>query len=393
MLFQNARLILKDGVLEDGSLRMEAGIIERVGKNIPQNECEEVVDCRGLYLSPGFIDIHSHGGGDHDIMDGDAEDIILAARAHLQHGTTTYYPTTMTSSDEDLFRTFDCFRRALECSEALPHMPGLHLEGPFLNPLEKGAQSDEYIKLPLPENYLPLLEKGDGIIARVSFAPELEGALSLAQELSRRGIMAAAGHTAATYEEIERAYDEGVRHLTHFYSGMSTITRRGGFRILGAVEAGYLLDGMSIELISDGIHLPPELLRMILKLKDHDHICLITDSMRGAGMGEGPSILGARDTGTKVIIEDGIAKLPDRSCFAGSICTMDRAVRTMRDKAGLSLAEAIRMASFNPARFMGIDSRTGSLEAGKAADLLIFDEDIGIKEVYVSGRRAFRERA
>lgn len=392
MLFVNAQVIKEDGILDNGCVRVENGRIAAVGKCISALPEEEVIDCGGLYLSPGFIDLHSHGGGGFDIMDGTAEDIIGAARAHLHHGTTTYYPTTMTSSNEALYRTYECFRKALERDEDVPHLPGLHLEGPFFSPAEKGAQPDEYIQLPTRENYLPILEKGDGIIRRVSFAPELEGAISLADELKNRGIMAAAGHTAADYQEIQKAYEHGVGHLTHFYSSMSTITRRSGFRILGAVEAGYLIDGMTVELIADGMHLPPELLKLILKCKDHDHICLITDSMRGAGMSEGPSILGAKDTGTAVIIEDGIAKMPDRSCFAGSVCTMDRAVRTMRDKAGLTLVEAVRMATLNPARFMKIDDHTGSIAEGKDADLLLFDEKIEIKDIYVSGRRIVRER-
>lgn len=179
-----------------------------------------------------------------------------------------------------------------------------------------------------------ILEHAQGCIARWSLAPELPGALQMADRLVPLGIVLSAGHTAATYDEMSAAYDHGVRHLTHFYSGMSTIVRKGGFRVLGVVESGYLIDGLSVELIADGMHLPPPLLKMILKCKDHEKICLCTDSMRGAGMPDGPSILGSLKDGQQVIIEDGIAKMPDRTCFAGSVATDDRLVRVMVQKAG-----------------------------------------------------------
>ncbi|QTQ11346.1 N-acetylglucosamine-6-phosphate deacetylase [Treponema parvum] len=406
MLFINARVILESGILQNGFVRTKGTKIVEVGeckKNADKSCCngsvtgtngafapkdgETVVDCAGDFISPGFIDIHTHGGGGFDNMDGSPEDIEGAALAHLKYGTTTYYPTTLTSSDEALFKTFDCFRQVKKNKNKLPHLPGLHLEGPFFDMVQKGAQDPRYIKNPKPENYMPILEKGEGIISRISFAPELPGALEMADVFYKAGIMMAAGHTAATYDEISKAYDHGVTHLTHFYSGMSGIERKGGFRILGTIEAGYIMDGLSIELIADGMHLPPDLLKMILKLKDHDHICICTDSMRGAGMPEGPSILGAKIGGQEVIIEGGIAKMPDRTSFAGSVCTMDRTVRTMVYKASLPMWKAVRMASLLPARFMGIEKKTGSISAGKEADLLIFDNDVNIKQVFVSGKK------
>jgi len=387
MLFINAKLIMDDSILQNGYLNVTDGKITGIGTGSPLlSKGVEAFDCKGLFLSPGFVDIHSHGGGGADIMDGTPQDIITAAQTHLRHGTTTYYPTTLTSSDEALFHTFDCFREARKCHDTLPHLPGLHLEGPYFDMVEKGAQDPRYIKVPTPGHYMNILEKGEGIISRISFAPELPGALEMADRMQNSGIMLSAGHTAATYEVIRKAFDHGVRHLTHFYSGMSTIHREGGYRILGTVEAGYLIDGLSVELIADGMHLPPDLLKMILKLKNHDKICVCTDSMRGAGMPEGPSILGPKDSGQPVIIEDGIAKMPDRTCFAGSVATTDRLVRVMTYKAGLPLWEAVRMASALPARFMGIDDHTGTLSVGKDADLLLFDDDITIRKVFVDGK-------
>jgi len=387
--FVNARLVLPDGVRQNGFLKEDAGKILSFGDmDNSLIGVGEIIDCGGRYLAPGFIDIHSHGGGGFDYMDGSAEDIVGAARAHLRHGTTSVLPTTMTSSDEDLFLTIDNFKEAKKVRENMPDLLGLHLEGPYFDMVEKGAQPDQYIQNPRPEHYMKVMERADGCIKRWSLAPELPGALEMADRLLPMGVMLAAGHTAATYDQMKEAFDHGIRHLTHFYSGMSTIVRKGGFRVLGVVESGYLIDGLTVELIADGMHLPPVLLRLILKCKNHDEICLCTDSMRGAGMPEGPSILGPRKGGQDVIIEGGIAKMPDRTCFAGSVATTDRLVRVMVYEAGLPIWEAVKMASLLPAKFIGEDGRKGSIEAGKDADLVLFDEDINVSAVYVGGVKA-----
>ena len=387
--FVNARLVLPDGVRQNGFLKEDAGKILSFGDmDNSLIGTGEIIDCGGRYLAPGFIDIHSHGGGGFDYMDGSAEDIVGAARAHLRHGTTSVLPTTMTSSDEDLFLTIDNFKEAKKVRENMPDLLGLHLEGPYFDMVEKGAQPDQYIQNPRPEHYMKVMERADGCIKRWSLAPELPGALEMADRLLPMGVMLAAGHTAATYDQMKEAFDHGIRHLTHFYSGMSTIVRKGGFRVLGVVESGYLIDGLTVELIADGMHLPPVLLRLILKCKNHDEICLCTDSMRGAGMPEGPSILGPRKGGQDVIIEGGIAKMPDRTCFAGSVATTDRLVRVMVYEAGLPIWEAVKMASLLPAKFIGEDGRKGSIEAGKDADLVLFDEDINVSAIYVGGVKA-----
>lgn len=387
--FVNARLVLPDGVVQHGFLKEDNGKILSFGsmdKNLIVQG--DLIDCNGQYLAPGFIDIHTHGGGGFDYMDGTAEDIVGAARAHLRHGTTSVLPTTLTSSDEDLFLTIDNFKEAQKVHSDMPNLLGLHLEGPYFDMVQKGAQPEQYIQNPNPAHYMKVMERADGCIKRWSLAPELPGALEMADRLIPMGVMLSAGHTAATYDQLQAAFDHGIRHLTHFYSGMSTITRKGGFRVLGAIESGYLIDGLTVELIADGMHLPPELLRLILKCKDHDQICLCTDSMRGAGMPEGPSILGPIKGGQNVIIEDGIAKMPDRTCFAGSVATTDRLVRVMVYQAGLSLWEAVKMITLLPARFIGMEAEKGSIAVGKDADLVLFDQDINVSAVYVGGTKA-----
>ncbi len=389
-IFTNARIVLPDTILDDHYLSVKNGVIESIGKGTPDrkqlNSCT-TVDCGGQYLSPGFIDIHCHGGGGADFMDGHMEDILTAARAHLIHGTTGICPTTLTCSDEELFTFFESFRQAREVTEQMPHLLGIHLEGPYFSPAQAGAQPPKYLVHPRPEHYHEILRRGQGNIVRWSAAPELPGALELGDELAGKGIKVSMGHSDAGFEDIVNAMEHGYSQITHFYSAMSTITRKRGRRVLGLIECGYLFDRRKVEIIADGIHLPPELLKLILKCKNHDDICLVTDSMRGAGMPDGPSLLGSKKNGVPVIIEDGIANMPDFSSFAGSVATTDRLVRVMVQKAGLPVWEAVKMASLNPASFLGIQETYGSIQPGKSADLLIFDDDIRISSVYVSGIR------
>ena len=389
-IFTNARIVLPDTVLDNHYVSVKDGVIESIGKGTPDreqlNSCT-TVDCGGQYLSPGFIDIHCHGGGGADFMDGHMEDILTAARAHLIHGTTGICPTTLTCSDEELFTFFESFRQAREVTEQMPHLLGIHLEGPYFSPAQAGAQPPKYLVHPRPEHYHEILRRGQGNIVRWSAAPELPGALELGDELAGKGIKVSMGHSDAGFEDIVNAMEHGYSQITHFYSAMSTITRKRGRRVLGLIECGYLFDRLKVEIIADGIHLPPELLKLILKCKNHDDICLVTDSMRGAGMPDGPSLLGSKKNGVPVIIEDGIANMPDFSSFAGSVATTDRLVRVMVQKAGLPVWEAVKMASLNPASFLGIQETYGSIQPGKSADLLIFDDDIRISSVYVSGIR------
>lgn len=384
----NAVLILENSLQPDSYIEFDSdsGHITRIGftRDIT-HPLENPIDCKGLYVSPGFIDTHSHGGGGCDFMDGDLDSFMTAARLHLHHGTTTIYPTTLTSSNEDLFCCIDNFKKALTNHENMPNLPGLHLEGPYFTPAEKGAQNEAYIRHPDPNDYWHIYDYAEGYIKRWSVAPELPGAMEMGRQLSDVGVLMSIAHTSATCDDVKEAIDHGYTHITHLYSGMSSITRRNGYRILGVVEAAYLFDELTVEIISDGQHLPPDLLKLILKCKDNRQISLITDSMRGAGMKEGPSILGSLKEGQAVIIEDGIAKMPDRTCFAGSVCTTDRCVRTLYKLAGTSLVNAVRMMTLNPAALMRIDQTKGSIEVGKDADLLVFDDDINIKQIYVGG--------
>lgn len=387
-LVKNAKIIVPDG-LEDGSILIGEGKILQVGA--VTGAADETIDACGAYVCPGFIDIHSHGAGGADFMDGTVEAYITAARMMARHGATLVFPTTLTSSDEVLFESFETYKKAQNINIEGAQFGGLHLEGPYFNPVQAGAQNPRFLHCPdNPDEYRGIIKRGKGLIKRWSFSPELEGAPAFASELRKNGILASIGHTNATFEECDASYRNGATHMTHFFSCMSTITRKGGFRTAGALEYGYYQKGMSIEIIADGCHVPQSLLKMILSVKGVDNITLVSDSMRGAGMPDGPSILGSLSEGQECIIEDGVAKMPDRSCFAGSVATADRLVRTMINIAGCSVEDAVRMATANPAKTMGIYDRKGSIEVGKDADLVIWNGDVNVIRTIVKGQTIYQ---
>lgn len=381
----NARLVMGDTVHEGESLYFANGRITAVAAEaLPFDAC---IDARGCYLAPGFIDIHSHGGGDADFMDGTPEAFCQAARMHAAHGTTTIVPTATSGTREEMLVMADVFEQACRMNDRGADMPGLHLEGPYFALTQCGAQDPRYVRAPKPEEYLAILDATDHIL-RWSAAPELDGALDFGRELTRRGILAAIGHTDADYDEVVAAVKAGYRHVTHLYSCMSTVHRKNAYRFAGVLEGAYLLDDLTVEIIADGIHLPAPLLQFAYRFKGPDKIALVTDSMRGAGMPDGLSILGSRQNGMQVLLEGGVAKLMDRSAFAGSVATTDRLVRNMCTLAGATLTDAVKMATATPARIMGFTDR-GTLKAGQRADLVLFDEAITIHRTIVGGTTVY----
>ena len=383
-LFQNVNIIFPTGI-RSGEVLTENGRIAQIAVDRKIMTGARKIDEKGMYLSPGFIDIHTHGGGGADFMDGDTESIRTACRMHRNHGTTSIIPTTLTSTRDSLFDCLKLFNQ-VDCQEPqMPEILGLHLEGPYFSYEQRGAQSPENLRNPMPEEYEKALELTDRI-CRWSFAVELDGAEEFLHFLRAKGIVASLAHSDASCGQVMRAYDNGLQAMTHFYSGMSGVRREHAYRVAGAVEAGYLLDDLFVEVIADGCHLPGELLQLIYKVKGADRICLVTDSMRGAGMPDGEYVLGGKDSGMPTIVEDGVAKLPDRTAFAGSVATMDRLVRTMKELTAAPLDQVINMASLSPARLMGVDDRKGSICVGKDADLLLLDEKLQVQLVMVRGQ-------
>ena len=385
----NGRVITPSGILDGGTLLVEGGKIAAVGRGLEARGQVEI-DAEGCYVSPGFIDIHVHGGGGHDFMDNTVEAFVGIAKLHAAHGTTSMCPTTLTSEIEDLYKTIDVYETVSRMKYAGSQFMGLHLEGPYLSMNQRGAQDPRYIRNFDEREYETVVKRSKHIV-RWSAAPELPGASRFGEFMRARNIMPAIAHSDATYEEVVDQIPNGFTHVTHFYSCMSGVTRRNAKRYAGIIEATYLHDELTTEIIADGIHLPAPLLKLVCKVKGPDKVALITDAMRAAGMPAGESMLGGLKNGLKVIVEDDVAKLPDRSAFAGSVATADRLVRNMIKLADITMIDAIKMMTRTPAMIMGFADQKGSLEKGMDADVVIFDEGIGVRKTIVGGEVVFSE--
>ena len=351
-------------------------------------DCCEIIDGEGGYLLPGFIDIHVHGGGGADFMDATPEAFECAVRAHLAHGTTTIYPTAMTAPEDELSAFIDAYLEFKEKSPLAPVAAGLHLEGPYFsnaNTGSRGAQKGSSMCDPDPELTERLLARAKGSIVRWDAAPELRGTHEFGERMRELGIIASVAHSDAIADEAEAAFAHGFSHVTHFYNAVSAHRKREQTVYGGVVEATYLDDSVTVELIGDGCHIPRHEMLLAIKIKGIDGVSVITDAMRIAGTDMKEGKLGSLEHGTDVLVEDGVAKLTDRVSFAGSIATMDRCLRTLVHMYNIPIEEASRLLSLSPAKRMGIDAAKGSLELGKDADLVIVTDDLKVKTVIKDG--------
>lgn len=380
----NACILTPQGWLKEGSVLIKDGkILEVTNCNLAVTNAE-VVDLKGMYILPGGIDLHAHGGGGHDFMEGTEEAFRTAVKAHMRHGTTAIFPTLGASSLSMMNEAAETCTRLMR--ERNSPILGLHLEGPYLNPAMAGGQIPENIKTPDPEEYIPFAEKWT-CIKRWDAAPEVPGAIPFGKYITDKGILASVAHTLAEFEDIRTAYKSGYTHATHFYNAMPGFHKRHEYKYEGTVESIYLLDDMTVEVIADGIHVPPTILRLIYKIKGVECTCLVTDAMAAAANNYHTTF------DPRVIIEDGVCKLADHSALAGSIATMDRLIRTMVQKADIPLADAARMASETPARIMGVSDRKGSLSKGKDADIIAMDSSLNVQGVWAMGQPVYHEEA
>ena len=369
------KIIAGDKILS-GYVYFDNGIIVEVSdRELP---FIEEYDATGLYVSPGFIDIHTHGGGGF-AFEGNVEDVIGGCNFHLTHGTTSICPTISAAPFESMARSVENIALAKASGRVKSNIIGAHMEGPYLSLEHIGAQCADHITPPIERDYTSLIKNHGKDIARWTYAPENDKGARFAKYLSNHSILPCAGHTNAIYSDMTEAMDSGCRLITHFYSCMSTVTRDHGFRRLGVIETGYLEDQLFVEMIADGKHIPPELIRLMYKIKGSERIVLVTDSLALAGT----DVVHGKMQDTEFIIEDGVCKLLDRSAFAGSIATADRLVRVVTEEADIPLTDAVKMITETPAEIM--DLNKGRLEPNRDADIVIFDEDIEIKKVFVMG--------
>ncbi len=387
----NGKIITPDKIIEGGSILVTGDTITAVSENNIKVEDAIEIDADGKYISPGFIDIHVHGGGGCDFMDGNETAFLKIAETHARYGITSMLPTTLTSTKEEMLQTLEVYEDANRNNINGAQFLGMHLEGPYFAMSQRGAQDPRYIRNPDPEEYKEILSRST-CIKRWSAAPELEGAIEFGKYVKSKGVLPAVAHTDAIYEDVIKAFENGFTLATHLYSGMSGVTRRNAFRYAGVVESAYIIDDMDVEIIADGVHLPAPLLKLVYKIKGADRTALITDAMRAAGTDVSESVLGNLNNGLKVIVEDGVAKLPDRTSFAGSIATADRLVRTMISMAEVSLQDAVKMMTATPARILEISDKKGTLARGKDADIVIFDNSINIAMTIIKGKIVYERK-
>ncbi|OOM77086.1 N-acetylglucosamine-6-phosphate deacetylase [Clostridium sp. BL-8] len=373
MLIKNCNIIYLDRI-EEGSLLVENGKI----KAINPNDCgdENIIDAKGLYVSPGFIDVHIHGAGGYDTMDGTSEAINTIANTIVKHGTTSFTPTTMTVSIDEIRKSLKVIKDLKTTGNDGAHILGVHLEGPFVSPKAIGAQNPNHLLSPSISAYQDIIKDYEDIIVSITLAPEVDGAKELIKYIADSGVICSLGHTNATYEEMLEAIKCGASHSTHLYNAMTPLNHRNP----GAVGAVFD-SNITTETISDGIHISYPALRIAYNQKGTDNVLLISDAMMACCMPNGEYSLG----GQKVIVINDEARL-ENGALAGSVLTLDKAVRNVYKNSDIPLYEIVKMASFNGAKHCKVDDHKGQIKEDYDADLVLFDDNINIKKVFVSGK-------
>lgn len=362
----------------NGYIVLNDGVIEGVVSSKPQ--ADKYYDFTGNYVSCGFIEMHTHGAGGHAFMNSEVSDVLEGCNYHLARGTTTIVPTVSAGPFENMKNAVINIDLAKKSGKCKANILGAHMEGPYLSAKQAGAQCPDFITPPVKEEYEWLIENYGDSVTRWTYAPENDEGGVFCKYLVDHGVIASAGHTDAKYQDMKVAIENGCNLITHLYSCTSTVTRDHGFRSLGVIESAYLRDELYVEIIADGKHLPPDLIKMIIKCKGEDKVALITDSLEIAGTDIKEGVM----SGTEFIVEDGVCKLKDRSAFAGSVATADRLIRVLVKDCDYNVENAVYMMTEVPAKILKLNK--GKIEKGFDADLIVFDEDINVMHVFVNGK-------
>jgi N-acetylglucosamine-6-phosphate deacetylase len=392
LLFTGGTIVLENRLLAGGSVRVEGDRIATVGPlsfpNVPA--AGKVINLHGGYLVPGYVDLHVHGGAGADFMDGAAEAFCTACQAHARHGTTSLLPTTTVARHDQHLTFFDLCRRFKRDGTGGARVLGAHFYGPYFAYEARGAHPGACVRPPDPVEYREYLAFAD-CLATATVAPELPGAEAFVRACRASGVRCNAGHSHATFSQMEAAVGWGVRHIDHLFCAMSDRARLRQTQMYpmrgGVLEATLYFDELTTEVIADGKHLQRELLLLAYKLKGPDRLALVTDCNRALDMPDGEYMMGPLDGGEPVLRGDGVGLMPNGTALASSVVGMDHCVRTFHQLTGLPLEVVIRMASLTPARIAGWDQELGSIAPGKLADLVVLDPALQVREVYLAGER------
>ena len=368
----NGKIILHDCIVEK-NLFIQDDVIVEISDRTPCDE--QIIDAQGLYVSPGFIDVHTHGRAGSDTMYATFKDLNTISKATLKTGVTSFLPTTMTMPIADLQKAIECIAVNKDKVEGAQIL-GTHLEGPFFNKKYKGAQPEECMILHTVDNYLSFVQNHQDLVRKISIAPELEHSIELIHYLKDKNTVVSLGHTNATYEEAQSAIDAGATSGTHTFNAMTPLTHRAP----GVVGAVMINDSVYAELILDGIHVNFAAAQALLRTKGKDKLILITDSMEAAGLADGQYRLGTQD----VFVKAGEARLVN-GALAGSIASMNKVVYNAYHHLGLTLNEAVNLASYNPAKSIH-EEKIGEIKEGNYADIIFFDDNVDIQKVMIKGQ-------
>jgi len=383
MLLKNGDVIREGYVAKNTDVLVREGKIAEIGRVDGAIE-DEVIDCTGRYIAPGYIDIHVHGGAGERFDQGSADGIRKILDAHTKHGTTTMFPTLSTGDFATTLDSIDAVADYAAMEQNYCNLAGIHLEGPYLDAANKGAMQEKHIRKPVHEEYSRMLQ--NPFIKRISYAPEHDENYGMTKYIAERGIIGSIAHSGAKIDVLRDVLEMGVSLITHLYSGMPVVYRENAFRMMGIPEAAYLIDAFDVEVIADAKHLPPDLLRLIYKIKGVDSTVLITDGTRAAAVGEDAPEFEEIVRKANVIVKDGVAFTPDMQAFSGSITSTDKLVKNMVTLANVSLPDAVRMLTAVPARVMGIGKQKGRLLKGMDADIVVLDRELDVRNVIVMGK-------
>lgn len=386
MIIKNGIVVTPDS-LECCDIKVQGDTIVGLGQF--DDEKDFVIDAEGLYVCPGLVDIHTHGGGGGDFMDATEESFQKALAFHAKSGTTSLLATSVTAPVEQLVRMMDTVREHLDRDNSVCKIQGVHLEGPYLSLKNKGAQHESYLRVPAKDSYQFILDNSD-IVKTVTIAPELAGAVEMTRALTGKGIVVCGGHDDGQKETVQPTIDAGLAHCTHLWCAMSTVAMRDGVRSVGLCELGLLDDRLTVEIIADNHHITPDMVKLIYKCKGADQMCVVSDSLRAGGMPADGTLysLGSCDdtSAQKFIVSDGVARLPDGSRYAGSIQPISQMVKNIVDDANIPLVDAVKMASLTPAKIAKLDKHIGSITAGKKADFCFMDKNLRVVKTIINGK-------
>jgi len=382
--YKNCKIVLSDRIIESGFICFDKGLIHSFGNinDAGKDILQTLEDASENNILPGFIDIHCHGGAGSDVMDATLEAIKTISEYHAAGGTTGFLATSTSESQEDILKAINVAVKNKDNTSGAQIL-GMHLEGPYFNQSKKGCHRDNQVRNPDKKEYTRFLEAG--FIKHMTLAPELPGADQLIEALVKNGATASLGHSEASYKQVVNAIKHGASHVTHMYCAMSGIIKNGYDRSGGMVEATLLEDALTTEVIADGKHLPDELIKLVIKAKGTERVCVVTDANRGAGMPDGIYTFGSMK-GTQAIVKDGMAVTMDKSGMASSIYRMIDMFHHMVKTIGIDLISAAKMFSSNPAKIIHVDQITGNIAKGKQADIIMLDKAFHLINTIAKGR-------